>query len=328
MPSHRLTPPKWRKHLQLHKSVRVMAPPPPAPAWPIYTGQATYVGTSPSGRVVVYVDPTLGTDGLQNATDLVNDADRIVAQNDSFFGDSGASVSAIVYALSGATDGTGGADHGACDYVNGAAIEVDASFGASLRCSALFEAELSECNMGGNLCGESTGEGLSRWCAMAVSSNALSDFATAPTWAADGAPNFVDTTDPTDQNADAIGCTMAFLSWLLSQGFTFPAVCQSMLALGDGGTLGALYAALTDDDAANAWAKFSAAVSALPFGVVSDDPFGGMPAPAPAPTPTPAPAPPPAPGPTAAAPTMAQAIAWAQAGAAQGIQDNWPAGIP
>jgi hypothetical protein len=67
-----------------------------------------------------------------------------------------------------------------CDYVTGAAIEVCASFGNSARVSALFEAELSECSMGGNLCGVSTGEALSRWCATVIGNSALSDFATAP----------------------------------------------------------------------------------------------------------------------------------------------------
>jgi hypothetical protein len=57
-------------------------------------------------------------------------------------------VSVIVFALGGATDGTGGADHMSCDYIAGAAIEVCASFGISTWVSALFEAELSECSMG------------------------------------------------------------------------------------------------------------------------------------------------------------------------------------
>jgi len=33
------------------------------------------------------------------------------------------------------------------------------------------------CSMGGNLCGVSTGEALSRWCAVVVGNNALADFA-------------------------------------------------------------------------------------------------------------------------------------------------------
>ncbi len=249
---------------------------PAAPAWPSYQGTSQFVGTSPSGRVTVYVDPTIGQAGLQNAQDLLNDADRVVTDNDGIFGTTGGPVSVIVFALGNATDGTGGADHMGCDYTTGAAIEVDASFGNSARVSALFEAELSECSMNGNLCGESTGEALSRWCAAAVSNNALLDFATAPQWAQDGMPDFVDKTDSTDQNADSTGCGMAFLSWLMSQGYTLDKIAPAMVALGDAGTLAQLYANLTSDAASNAWPNFQNAIQGLPNGVTSDDPFGGF----------------------------------------------------
>jgi hypothetical protein len=247
---------------------------PPPPQWPSFTGTSQYVGTSPSGRVTVYVDPTLGQPALQNAQDLVNDADRVVNANDAIFGTNQGSVSVIVFALGGPTDGTGGADHGGCDFISGAAIECDASFGNSPRVSALFEAELSECCMNGNLCGVSTGEGLSRWCAMVIGNNVLSDFTTAPTWYQSGKPDFVNQTDPTDQNAVSTGCAMAFISWLLSQNFTLSQIAQEMVVLGASGTLAQLYANLTGDAAANAWTKFIAAVNGLAGGVTSDDPFG------------------------------------------------------
>jgi hypothetical protein len=247
----------------------------PAPKWPSYTGVSQLVGVSPSGRVTIYVDPSLGAPGLQNANDLLSDADRVADANDTIFGTTGGNVSVIVFALGGATDGTGGADHMGCDYVSGAAIEVCAAFGQSERVSALFEAELSECSMGGNLCGVSTGEALSRWCASVTSGNALSDFATAPTWAQDGMPDYVDQTDPTDQNADSTGCGMAFLSWLMGQGHSLNAIAQAMVQLGDSGTLAQLYANLTSDSAANAWPNFQAAVNALPP-ITTDDPFGAV----------------------------------------------------
>jgi hypothetical protein len=247
-----------------------------APQWPSYTGTSQFVGTSPSRRVTVYVDPTLGQQALQNAQDLVNDGDRIVTANDGIFGTTGGPVSAIIFALGGATDGTGGADHDGCDYTTGAAIEVDASYGNSARVSALFEAELSECSMNGNLCGLSTGEALSRWCAAVIGNNALADFATAPQWVQDGEPDFVDKTDPTDQDADSIGCGMAFLSWLISQGYGLEKIAPAMVSLGDSGTLAQLYANLTSDSASNAWTKFKAAIQALPNGVTSDDPFDGL----------------------------------------------------
>jgi hypothetical protein len=253
---------------------------PVPPQWPSYQGTSQFVGTSPSGRVTVYVDPSLGAPALQNAQDLVNDADRVVNANDAIFGTTGGPVSVIVFALGGATDGTGGADHLGCDYVSGSAIEVCASFGNSARVSALFEAELSECSMNGNLCGESTGEALSRWCAEVTGNNVLADFATAPQWVQDGMPDYVDQTDPTDQNPDSIGCGMAFLSWLMSQGHALSVIAPAMVSLGDSGTLAQLYAKVTSDSASNAWPSFQAAIQALPNGVTTDDPFGGAAQPA------------------------------------------------
>jgi hypothetical protein len=303
------------KRKPLPKRIKAATDPAP-PSWPSYTGASQYVGTSKNGRVVVFVDPTLGEPGCQNATDLVADADRIVAANDALFGTSSGSVSVIVFALGGATDGTGGADHMGCDYVTGNAIEVCAAFGQSARVSALFEAELSECAMNNNLCGLSTGEALSRWCASSVSGNALSDFATAPTWVADGMQNFVDSTDSTDQNPDSTGCGMAFISWLQSQGFTLDEIAQAMVTLGNSGTLAQLYNTLTSFPASSAWTTFQGALAALPFGVTTDDPFAGaQPVPQPGPTPPPGPTPTPGTG-----VTLAQAQAWA----AQGLAENWP----
>jgi hypothetical protein len=251
-----------------------------APKWPSYTGTSHLVGTSPSGRVTVYVDPSLGKEAQQNAQDLLKDADRVVTANDNIFGTTGGHVSVIIFALGGATDGTGGADHMGCDYVNGNAIEVDTAFGNPSRVSALFEAELSECSMNGNLCGNSTGEALSRWCAAIIGNNALADFATAPVWAQDGMPNWVDQTEDTDQGADSTGCGMAFISWLMSIGVRFNKIAPEMVSLGDSGTLAQLYEHLTSDSASNAWSKFQSALRTLPNGVTSDDPFGAFTAPA------------------------------------------------
>src|SRR5438045_4770155 len=247
-----------------------------APAWPSYTGTSQLVGTSPSGRVTVFVDPSLGQPALQNARDLLNEADRVITANDNIFGTTGGAVSVIVFALGGATDGSGGADHMGCDYVNGNAIEVDASFGNSSRVSALFEAELSECSMNGNLCGESTGEALSRWCSAVIANNALADFATAPQWVADGMPDFVNKTENTDPSADSTGYDLAFFSWMISQGHGLEKIAPAMVNLGDSGTLARLFATLTGDSASNAWPKFQDAVKNLPGGIKNDDPFGGL----------------------------------------------------
>ncbi len=246
-----------------------------APLWPSYTGASQLVGTS-SSAVTVYVDPSLGNPALQNAQDLLAAADRVVQQNNAIFGITGGPVDVIVFALNGRTDGTGGADHDGCDFTSGSAIEVDVSYGNSTRVVALFEAELSECAMNGQLCGYSTGEALSRWCAAVVGSNALADFATAPQWAQDGMPNWVDQTEQTDQDPDSTGCGMAFLSWLMSQHHTLSQVAQTMVSLGDSGTLAQLYGQLTGDPASDAWPSFTSAVRALPGGVTSDDPFDAL----------------------------------------------------
>jgi hypothetical protein len=256
--------------------------------WPSFQGAAVLIGTSIS-KVSVYVDATLGSEAKQNAADLLADADRIVGANAGYFGaGAGGAVNVILFALGGVTDGTGGADHMSCDFVTGANIEVCVSYGNSMRCSALFEAEYSECCMNGQLCGLSTGEALSRWCAMEVSNNALADFASAPVWDQDGRPNFVDTTDQTDTNYDSIGCGMAFLSWLVSLGHPLNTIAPKMVGLGDAGTLASLYGVLAGDAAGNAWSKFNAALDTLSGAITSDDPFAGA-----APPPPPPPPPPP-----------------------------------
>jgi len=265
---HVLTPSYGRKSVKPRDTT--------GPNWPNYNkGDAQFLDTSANGRVSVYVDPSLGSPGFQNARDLISDADRIVQANDNLFASVGGPVNVLVFALGGATDGTGGADHMGCDYETGADIEVCASFGNSARVSALFEAELSECSMGGELCGRSTGEALSRWCASVVSNNALFDFATAPLWAEDGMPDYVNQTDLTDRNADSTGCGMAFLSWLMGQSYGLDQIAQTMVALGDSGTLAQLYSQLTGKPASRAWPEFQTALQALPDGVTTDDPFGG-----------------------------------------------------
>jgi hypothetical protein len=246
------------------------------PAWPSFKGNAKLIGKSEK-EVSVYVDEALGREGEANAEALLAQADAVVDQNNTIFGIAGEAVDVIVFALGGQTDGTGGADHDGCDFTVGNAIEVDASFGQPTRVIALFEAELSECAMNGRLCGLSTGEALSRWCSMAVSANALSDFATAPQWAEDGMPNWVDRTAPTDRDPGSTGCGMVFLSWLLSKDHKLSDVAKAMVNLKDEGTLAAVYGAVTGDAPANAWGDFKRAVGALPNGVTSDDPFNALP---------------------------------------------------
>ncbi len=247
-------------------------PKPIEPAWPTFPGGASFVGTSKRG-ISVWYDPMLGSQGLMNAQALLADADRVAALNDSIFGlSTDTPVNVVVLALGGATDGTGGADHLACDFVDGGNIEVCASFGAPERVSSLFEAELSECAMGGNLCGLSTGEALSRWCAMVTANNALFDFETGSLWDKAGRPDYVSRIDPTDQDGFSTGCGMVFISWLL-QKYTLVAIAQVMVSLGNNGTLADLYASLSGKPASQAFHTFS---TVLPPRIIDDDPFGSL----------------------------------------------------
>jgi hypothetical protein len=245
--------------------------------WPSFTGQATLVGTSADGGTTVYYDSSLGAAGLANAQALVSDAARINALDDGFFGVKGGPTNVIIFALGGATDGTGGADHASCSFSTGANIEVCAAFGKDARCSALYEAERSECQMRNNLCGLSTGEALSRLCAeygiFPSGPNPLADFASTPSWVQAGYPNWVDKTQPSDGDYPSIGAGMAFLSWLRAQKFTIAQIAQAMVSLGDSGTLSQLYSKLTGH-VGSPWSTFLAAAKALPA-IKDDDPFAG-----------------------------------------------------
>lgn len=289
MPNHRLGHPAQAKHKV-----------PGVPQWPSYTGTSTFVGTSASGKVNVWYDASLGPQALANAQALLQAADAVVSFDTTTFGAVDGVSNVIVFALGGATDGTGGADHMGCDFATGENIEVCASFGRNDRVIALFEAELSECQMRGNLCGYSTGEALSRWCSMLVpgSNNALADFASAPTWQQDDYPNWVDRTNPTDGDYDSIGCGIVFIGWLLAKkGYTLSQVAQAMVSLGDNSTLASVYEKLSGTTG-SPWSAFLMDVKAL-GPITSDDPFGVL-----SKTPTPPPSPPPSPPPPPPSPPV------------------------
>lgn len=268
----------FRKHRHHPSSpvppVSSPTPSPMPPLWPSYGGHSLFVGTTKLG-VSVWLDPSLQAPGLANAQALLDNADRVVAMNTTIFGANPAGpVNVIIFAIGGVTDGTGGADHMGCTFTDGGNIEVCASFGMDDRVLSLFMAELSECAMNGNLCGLSTGEALSRWCAMVVANNALGDFASAPSWWAAGMPDYVTKVDQTDQDQLSIGCGMAFISWIMSQGKTLPEIAQTMVKLGDSGTLSALYAALGLGNDTDAWPNFMAALNGII--VNRDDPFDAI----------------------------------------------------
>jgi hypothetical protein len=270
------------------------------PAWPSYTGISQLVGTTPSGKVTVYVDPTLGAPALANAQGLIANGDGIVAKNDAIFGTAGGMANVILFALGGLTNGQGGADHMACNFTEGQNIEVCVDFGqpisglahrppAAARVLALFEAELSECSMNNALCGQSTGEALSRWCAIQCAGNVLLDFETAELWL-NFPVDYINVEDPTDRSSKATGCGMVFLSWLQSKnlgglGIPLSTIAPKMVSLGNSGTFAQLYAELTGKPAPDALPDLMAAIAAaggkftLATSGRGDDPFNALNAP-------------------------------------------------
>ena len=80
-------------------------------AWPSFTGQSVRAGVTPSGNVTVYFDEAGPVGTSDAAAALLKVADLISTTNGRIFGIKPKPVNVILFALGGATDGTGGADH-------------------------------------------------------------------------------------------------------------------------------------------------------------------------------------------------------------------------
>jgi hypothetical protein len=226
------------------------------------------------GNVTVYYDPALGAAGLSLAKQMLNSVSGPYNDMERFFGIAGGTVNLVIAPLSGNNDGSGGAYHYGCDFTSGGTLYCDATF-ASTTVSplsleiALYIAELSESFMGaqgkGWGCGFSNGEGLSRFCAEQETSMAtLSAYATGPSWAAAGFPDWVTTTEQTDGNAISTGCAIVYIYWMRSLGYTIPQIVQA-----GGATLAANYQTLTGKT--TAYQDLLAAVQNL--SITSDNPF-------------------------------------------------------
>lgn len=233
---------------------------------------ATQVGVV--GNVTVSYDPSLGQDGLNLATQMLNAVAGPYADMQTFFGIAGGNATLVIAALSGNNDGSGGAYHYGCDFTSGGVMYLDATFASTsvdpLNLEVgLYVAELSESFMGtqgaGWNCGFSNGEGLSRFCAeQETPAGTLDAFATGPAWAAAGFPDWISQTDQTDQGAVSTGCAIVYLYWMSFLGFTIPQIVQA-----GGDTLSANYQTLTGNNTA-----YNDLMTALQGRqVTSDNPF-------------------------------------------------------
>jgi hypothetical protein len=233
---------------------------------------ATQVGVT--GNITVSYDPALGASGLALAQNLLKVVLAPYQQMQSIFGITGGPVTVIVAPLSGKNDGSGGAYHYGCDFTSGGVMYVDATFSNTVSNPldlevGLYIAELSETFMGaqnhGWGCGYSNGEGLSRFCGENSPPGLLPAWGiSAPSWVSAGYPDWVTKTEQTDRDYTSIGCSILYIYWMRSQGFTVSQIVQAA-----GTTLAANYKTLTGK--ATALADLTAAAKALT--IKTDNPF-------------------------------------------------------
>jgi hypothetical protein len=250
----------------------------------------TSVGSA--GGVEVAYDARIGNAVQQLAEACLAEVAHDAAKLWSFFqGVTPVPSKFLIAPLSNQHDGSGGAYHYGCAATD---LYCDADLvnpNGQQRTSALFCAELSEVGQAtqgkGWDCGASHGEGLSRFHAELIYPGALDDYASFPSWLDGGRNNWVDRTDPTDQNYDSTGCATGFLFWLLSLGYS-----PEQITAAAAPTLAGVYSILTGKK--TAWADFSTACQAnWPKGrasnVQTDNPWQAAPPPPPPPPPPPAP---------------------------------------
>lgn len=89
-------------------------------------------------------------------------------------------------------------------------------------------------------------------------------------WIKNGMQNWVDSVDP-NSGDEAVGCSMAFISYLLHQGITLSAIEE---ASPTGTTPAKAYEALNQGLSSQAWPVFSGVIKALGGKLGSSDPFG------------------------------------------------------
>jgi hypothetical protein len=255
-------------HASLRKKLAVGAP-------VAFDFPTQLVGTTPDGNVTLFYDPSLGQPGAELAREILTTVAKTYAECQTFFNIPGQPIKVIIAAVNSATDGSGGAYHYGCNFSSGADLYCDAAFGKPTLTSGLIVAELTECFMGlqnkGWDCGGSNGEALSRFLAQQTSGGpdgALAEFATGSLWYRAGQPDWIDATDPTDQDMVSTGCGVVYLYWMQSRGFTPAQITQAGCS---DGTLRSNYAALTGR--AGAWADFEAALAGLSGAIAQDNPW-------------------------------------------------------
>jgi uncharacterized protein YjdB len=162
---------------------------------------------------IVFASAELGTIGAELATAVLNDCEADLAKISAIFGINAKGVPFRVYIQSGA----GGAYHSSCSSTkiycySGSAQDLE--YVPFLLVAEFDEVLMANRNNGWN-CGASNGEALSRY--LANYAHPTQNIPTAACWLNTIRLDFVNTTEPTDQNYVSIGCGVLFLNYLVVQ---------------------------------------------------------------------------------------------------------------
>lgn len=239
-----------------------------------------YAQEGSTARFVVSYDTSLGDQGQALADAMLQTCERDYDATAAYFVNITPAELPVTVYIDPGSDGAyhlGCADTGLhCDAFDG----TDADLVRMLMVAELVEVFEATQNAGWD-CGASNGEGLSRVLATEQYPQQLDGFATAASWLdSPDRPDFVNQSDPTDQNALSTGCAVLFLNYLRYQlGYTWPAIVGAA-----GSTLRQTYDTLTgtSDDPFPAFAALleESFPAGTPSGLTTDNPFPlGVPSP-------------------------------------------------
>jgi hypothetical protein len=244
-----------------------------------FDNPATLRGSTPHFRV--YYDPALGTNGIPLADDVIATCERDYSTLQSWFGGltpPGLPFQIVITPLDSSGNGSGGAYHWGCAATT---LYCDAKWVSALdpeytrllviaEEAEVFEAAQSK----GWNCGANNGEGLSRVLAEELHPAGIVPWMISSTAWLDSPdrPDYIDNTDPTDQNYISTGCAVLFLYYLRYQlGFTWSEIVQAA-----GGTLEETYRTLTHTT--GGYANITKLLQSFyppgkPSGLKTDNPF-------------------------------------------------------
>ena len=244
---------------------------------PADVGDETYTQRGTTAHFVVSYAQSLGAESPTLADAVLATCEADYTRLQEWFGNiTIGNLPFYVYIRPGA-NGASHADCSAtglyCDAFNG----TDADLERSLVVAEADEVFMANQGAGWD-CGASNGEALSRLLAAEIYPNELNPpgiggtFATGPSWLRSNRPDWITSTEPTDQDFVSIGCGTLFINWLHFQlGYSLNQIVQAGRT-----TLAQTYNTLTGRS--DAWGRFIALLdqhfpAGQDLGLTNDNPF-------------------------------------------------------